>query len=131
VATLRIAKFPTSTVTWSNGQNFNGWALVGLVMPTSGTDWSFVARGDMAPGQKLPVFAMVPIVDGLFNTSLGLYFNADIDPPNSQYVYWFYDSTRRQVAGPSSLFTVTADPLTLPALTLTVPSAGATLPVPD
>lgn len=131
MATLNIAKFPTSTVTWSDGTNFNGFALVGLVMPTSGTDWSFVARGSMSSGQKLPVFAMIPIVDGLFNTSLGLYFNADIEPPNSKYVYWFYDSTRRQIAGPSALFSVTADPIVLPALTITAPTAGSTIPTPD
>lgn len=131
MAAPRIAKFSTSTLTWSDGAAFNGFALIGLVMPTSGTDWSFATRGDFVPGQRLPTFAMIPITNGLFNTSVGLYYNEDIKPQNTQYVLWYYDSTRRQIAGPSTKFTVTADPLTLPSLTLTAPSLGSTNPTPD
>ena len=128
----RVGKFSQSaTLTWSDASLFDGFILVGLVPPTSGTDWSSIALSGYYPTQRVPTFARVPIKDGKYNSNSGLFFTADLEPPNTRYVCWFYDNTGRQVAGPSAQFQVTADPVTPPTPTLTVPSVGATTPTPD
>jgi len=132
MALPQVGKFDQSvTVQWSNGSNFDGFILVGLVPPTNVTDWAEIGISGYYPPQRVPVFARVPIVDGKFDSTAGLFFNADLEPPNTRYVAWYYDITRRQIAGPSSQFQVTADPFTPPSLTLTAPSAGSTNPTPD
>ena len=133
MADPRRSKFnPSTTVQWSDGTNFDGWILVGVVPPTfSGTDSAYVSFSDGKPVVRLPVFAFVPITDGKFHTSSSVIFTSDLQPPNTKYVVWYYDSIRRQIAGPSSAVTVTADPFTPPSLTLTAPTAGSTNPTPD
>lgn len=129
----RIGKFPGTTLNWSNGVHFNGFALFALIPPTDGT--VSYPEGDFGlidPTETLPQFAQVPISDGLFNSALGLFYNADISPPNTTYNLSYYDTTGRLIAGPSASFSVTVDPIsTLPTLTLPVPSAGGTIPVPN
>lgn len=128
----RQATFDQSvTVTWSNGDAFDGFILVGIVSPVSGTPWAQVDVANFYPRQRVPVFTRVPIKGGKFHNFAGLLFTADLDPPNVRYVCWYYDFTGRQIAGPSSQFAVTASPVTPPLLTLTVPSVGSTNPTPD
>ncbi len=130
----RIAKFPQSpTIQWSDGTNFNGFCLIGYIPPTDGvTSYTQTDYGKQSPAEILPTFAVIPIVDGLYNASLGLFWNADISPPNSTYNARYYDTTKRLIAGPSVAFSVTSDPIsTIPAATLTVPIAGGTAPTPD
>lgn len=123
------------TVSWSNGDTFNGFMLVGLVVPsTGGTAWAELDLGGQAPGERIPLWTKVPIVDGKFDSTVGILYNAAIAPPNTKYAAWYYDQSTnppRQIAGPSDLFTVTSTPLTPPSLTLTVPTAGVTPPTPD
>lgn len=130
---------------WSNGSPFSGFALIGLVFPTftSGADsYGEIDYGSLYPSLGLPRWQRVPILFGSINTSCGLFVNNDLTPPGSQYICYYYDSTGRQIAGPSSPFTVAAGPDTfpggnvvgpvnLPVLTLTVPSLVGPLPVPD
>lgn len=130
----RTATFnQTTQVTWSDGSLFNGFALVGLVVPLDGTStpYATVAMGDFYPQYRLPQFTVCPIINGVFNNSVGLYYNEDISPPNTQYAYWVYDVTGKRIAGPSALFSVSSSPVALPALTLTVPTVGSTPPTPD
>ncbi len=128
----RIGKFPTTTVAWSDGSAFNGFALVGLIPATDGvTSYTEGDFGLMFPSERLPAFSIIPISNGLFNASLGLYYNADISPINTTYNLRYYDTTKRLIAGPSSPFTVSADPVVLPALTLTAPITGGTAPTPN
>lgn len=124
----RSAKFdPTVVVQWSNGANFTGFLLVGLVLPTGYEQGYFQTAYPFVP---LPTFLKVPINNGTFHPAEGITYNADIEPPNSKYVCWYYDNTGAQIAGPSSLFTVSTGTCTPPSLTLTAPSAGSTLPTP-
>ena len=134
----RVANFSgTPTITWSNGANFNGFAAIALVPPTvdgsSAQSWPKVTLGNVSPAQQLPPgFAMIPIQNGKLPTQLGLYFNADLNPPNTQYVAYYYDSALVGIAGPSSFFTVTANPVSLPAVVLPSPvTTGAVGPTPD
>ena len=134
MALPRSAKFSQAvTTTWSDGSNFHGFILIGLVPPTSGgTDWASIDTGaDQYPRMRIPVLAFVPIVAGKFHAESTMWFTADLTPPNTRYVAWYFDSTKRQIAGPSAQFQVTTDPFTPPSATLTVPTVGTTNPTPD
>jgi hypothetical protein len=74
---------------------------------------------------------MIPIDQGRFNDSIGVYYNTDITPPNTTYIAYYYDANRNPIAGPSSPFSVTSDTFTPPALTLLTPADSAAAPVPD
>ena len=128
----RVSAFSqTQTLYWSTGELFNGFALIGLVTPTSaGTPWVLVAPNGSYPGDALPDFMYAPIVNGKWNQSSGLFYNSDLTPPNSRYVAWYYDLSKRQLAGPTSNFAASTATITLPELPLTSPAIGAN-PVPD
>lgn len=130
----RVAKFSQSqTISWSDASTFNGYAYIGVVPPNYGVDddaTSVEVKFYSAPS-RIPNRIPVPIKDGKLNNCVGLYYNSDLGPPNSRYAYYLYDTTKRQVAGPSSYFTVTSDPITLPTLTPTVPSVGTNIPAPN
>lgn len=135
--TPRISKFSqTQNFTWSNGDLFNGAAIIALVIPTqdgtSATVWPDANYGDTDILLTLPKsFARVPINDGKLNDTLGLFYNADITPPNTQYVHYITDSNNKVVAGPGALFTASSGFITLPTLTINAPiSTGAVIPVP-
>lgn len=129
----RVAKFAQDQIfTWSTGENFSGYAYVALVLPTySGTSADSAEIRLYSPPCQVPNRIPVPIKNGKANGSVGLFFNEDLGPPNTRYAYYLYDTTKRQVAGPSSYFTVTADPVTLPTLTPTSPITGTVIPQPN
>lgn len=131
MAAPRSAKL-SGTVQWDDGENFNGFIICLLVPPTkSGSDWTAIYTGtDTDSPRKVPTRFIIPIVDGEYNQSLGLFFNADLTPHNSQYAAYFYDSTGTQIAGPTAVFSVTADPTTPTVPTLTAPVLGSTIPSP-
>ena len=124
---------PATTITWSDESLFNGFLLLGLVVPTSGgTAWAELDLGGETTNERLPIFTRVAVVDGKFDTTVGILYNSAITPPNSKYAAWYYDTSvpARQINGPSTLFSVSATPLTPPTLTFTVPTAGVTAPTP-
>lgn len=136
----------TPLLYWSdNTTPFNGFALVGLIWPStiSGSNtYSSLDYGNLYPSISLPRWQRLPIVFGQVNTSLGLFVNNDLVPPGSQYICSYYDSTGTLIAGPSSPFTVTAGPesfpggnvigpISLPVLTLPLPGQLGPNPIPD
>jgi hypothetical protein len=125
----------SATITWSDGTLFNGFLLIGLLVPNTGGDaWAELDLGSQQPGERIPIFTRVGVVDGVFDNTIGILYNTSISPPNTKYAAWYYDSSvypPRQIAGPSTLFTVSSATLTPPALTLTVPTAGTTPPTPN
>ncbi len=132
VPTPRTAKFPSTEILWSDGSKYNGFALLGFIPPKDGSYYySVVDYGNASPTEQLPQFAVVPIINGQFNGSVGLYYSADTAVPGMQYNISFYDTTKRLIAGPSAAFTVDTDPITLTIPTLTAPSTGGTPPTPD
>lgn len=117
------------TITWADATPFNGFVLINLLIPNavSGTNWTEVDYGTLFPALSLPQMQIIPIIGGQYNGSCGLFLNADLVPPGSQYRVYVYDSTKRQIAGPSSNFSVTTtdaiDPIAAGGgLTLTNPS---------
>jgi hypothetical protein len=126
---LRIG-YPSASqsVAWSDGTAFNGYALVGFngLIDGAGTAWPSISLGNRFAKRTIPVARMLPIIEGKFDQSSWLYFNADVTPPGSQYVAYFYDTNDKQVAGWSSAFRVTATGFTVPTPSLPAPSAGST-----
>lgn len=132
--TPSFATLTSTPVTWSDGTLFNGFLLLGLVLPTgSGITIAEVDLGGRAPGERIPLFLKVPIVDGVYDNGVGVMYNSSITPPNSKYAAWYYldGVTPVKVAGPSTLFTVSSATLTPPAQTITITSAGTVAPTPD
>jgi len=131
MSTPRISKL-SGTITWSDGSNFNGFATLGLVFPTSsGTAWPELTLEPHQPRQVIPTWSTIPINDGEFNQALGVWFTADINPPNTKYCIYYFDTSGKRVGSPSTdadFFTVTADPTTPTTYTLTVPIAGTAVP---
>jgi hypothetical protein len=131
VATLN----QNTVVSWSNGDAFNGYLLIGLVLPQGGTTyWAEVDLGGQSPGERIPLFQRVAIVNGQFENNVGVIYTTSLSPPNTRYVCWYYDQSvypPRQIAGPSPVFTVTSTPLTPPSLTLTAPIIGSVIPDPS
>jgi hypothetical protein len=132
MAEPRIAKL-AGTVQWSDGVDFSGYAVFGLVMPeTGGTDWPFLSQGGTTPDPvRISQWSVIPIEQGAFNEALGLFYNGDIVPQNSKYVVYYYDKNLVKIAEDTTPFSVTADPTTPVIPTLTAPVAGSTIPTPD
>lgn len=134
----RIAKFDTSaTIYYSDGTTlFNGFFLIGAALPTvSGTAFTSLYYGNSGVAPRISKWVKVPVSEGKFHTSVGLFYNADIVPPATVYYAWAYlggtsGGAARQLAGPSASFSVTSDVITVPSLTITIPTAGA-VPDPD
>jgi len=138
MAVPRRATFSqTQSFTWSTGEAFNGAAIIGLVIPTTSgtaeTVYPEVNYGNESENYPLPKnFARVPIHEGKLSSALGLWYNADITPPNTQYVHYLIDSTNRVCTVAGAFFTVNSSPVTLPTLTITSPvTTNAVAPVPD
>lgn len=134
----RVALFNTNTVyAWSDTTPFTGFFLIELLLPSDGiTAWAEVDYGNLFPGLRLPIMQKIPVVSGQANGACGLFLNGDLVPPGSKYVYWTYDSTGRQLSGPSAAFTVTTTNIsggvTVPSFVPpTVPSTTAPIVTPD
>ena len=114
MSTARTAKASNATpVTWSNGDLFDGYLLIGIATP-SGRPGVAVAGYDGVV--EPPIFTVIPITAGEYNQAT---------PPNTKYYAWLYDKTNTQVGSISSVFTITSTPFTPPSFTTTVPSAGS------
>lgn len=68
---------------------------------------------------------MMPITDGQYDQICGVYYNADLTPPNDQYVALFFDTNNKQIGTYTSAFNVSTSSFTIPSITLTLPTVGA------
>lgn len=130
----RVGKFDQSvTVSWSDGSTFSGYAYVALIPPSYGAsdDATSLEIKQFAPPSQVPNRIPIPIRDGKYNGSVGLWYNADLVPPNSQYSMELYDTTKRLVTSASSAFSVTTGTFTPPTLTPTAPTVGSSFPPPN
>lgn len=118
------------TYTWSDGTTFTGSLRLGLVVPEYGgtTDAPFITLAAQTPAIRIPLNTFFQITNGVANTQTKALYNSSLRPPNSQYVAWWYDSTGTLIAGPSAQFTISSSPFSPPAVTLTAPTVGSTIP---
>jgi len=117
----------TGTVKWSNASAFDGHLLLGLA-PPEGVSRLFL-NGEFPP-RELPQWVRIPIEKGVIHDISKVLFNSEIEPPNSKYCAFWYDLGHLLLSGPSSLFTIEADPYTITVPTLTIPAASVSPPVP-
>ena len=126
MATIREGKPTTGSVTWSDGSNFNGYALCGLKSMTGYSDTQFSLVGRKNHWLPKSNYTQLPITEGQYvQNGAGLLYNADINPPGTYYVAWIYDNSGEQIAGPSDPFQVSTATFTMPTFTLAAPSVGS------
>ena len=120
-------------VTWSDGTLFDGFCLLVLLTPYD-TDlqaswpWCYIA-GKLVQ-QRLPQFTICPIKAGQFNQSVTTIWNADIQPPQSQYTAFYFDWTGK-VLGGTNFFTASTDPVPVPLPKLIVPTGPRYFVLPE
>lgn len=124
--TPRVASLTSaSPVLWSDGTPFDGYMVAMLSLP--GT-YAQVNLSNSPSPLRIPLNTKVPIVQGVLDTSCGIYFNSDIDPPTSKYVFYFVDATNTPVGVGSGLLSVAANPFAVPVPSLPVPTAPVIIP---
>jgi len=134
LSTPRVAKL-SGTITWSDGTLFSGYGIVMLVRPGGSNQYPYLALNPGDPRQRIPDRAVIRIQDGQFSQNEGIFYNADLNPPNSAYVIYYYDLTlEEQLAGPTTsadFFYANAASITPPTYTLPVPALTLTIPSPE
>ncbi len=127
----------TSPIVWSNGATFTGFLLVGMALPNNaqGVQYASVNLFGVNPPQRIPTWTLIPIIQGQFDTSAGLFLSASVEPPSTKYALYWLDSTKTQifpaVGVPPTLVSVTTDPYVITQPTLTLPAAPTAVPAPQ
>lgn len=131
---LRSAKL-SGTVYYLNGTTlFNGSLRIRLLPPGEngeGTIWPRLTVDQGYPTTEIPLWTTVPIKDGLYSQTEGLWWNSDIQPPNSTYVGYYVDSAGEPVSPVTAQFTAsstTVTPVTSINVNPTVPSVSREIP---
>lgn len=123
MSTARTAKADSSVVlSWSNAELFQGYLLIGIAAPTGRPS---VEVSSYVGIVEVPIFTLIPVVDGKYNQATEVFYTTDLTPPNTTYFAWLLDKTGTQVGSVSTSFTVTTNPFTPPSFTMTVPAVGA------
>lgn len=130
--TPRVGKLLPSSVVWSDGTPFNGFYLFALVPPILlGTQVAQFALNTTTPKFRIPQYTIIPITNGTPDTTIGLLYNADIDPPTSKYIGFIFDVTRNMIDGPSTQFVVNTSNFAAPTFITTAPTLLGDNPIPD
>ncbi len=135
----QTAKVTTSTnVTWSSGALFSGYLMFGVALPTDSLGAQWAQLNLYGTSQRLPIFTIIPIIEGVVDQNTSVYLTTQLDPPNTRYVAYWYDNTWKLIYPfPSgtipSPFSVTTQPYIITQPTLTVPTVptGAEIPAPQ
>jgi len=129
VAAIQKAKIVTAAdVEWSNGSKFDGFILLNVARPSG---YNEISLNQRRPRVVLPHWIRIPVENGAVHGDTKVLFTAEIEPPNTRYISFWYDLNNARIAGPSALFTITADPHTITPPTLTAPTAPTTGDDPD
>lgn len=140
----QVSQLSTSPnpVVWQDGSLFDGYLWLGLVLPNPGPGMSASAVPYTSPylwaanrAQKLPQYIKVPIINGSIDQGTQIFFNANIDPPGTTYVAYWFDRNGAMIApanGSAVPFSVTQTSTTLMVPTLPLPNySGAPAPTPQ
>lgn len=134
----RTSKFTTSTpIVWVGGALLDGYMAIGLAFPRDAAlvNWPNLIKGSgSTPPQQLPQWCKIPISAGVFDQGTELWYNADIDPPNTQYVAYFFDNADKLIAPPvgtATFFTISTPTTTITVPSLVPPTSAVTAPSPE
>ena len=117
----------TGTVTYSNGTTLlDGYVLLLIAYPTG---YSSASIANQLVPQPIGDHIKVRIQQGVYDQSARIIQNAYLEPPNTQYVAYFYDNNNIEL-GHTALFTIATSPYTITVPSLTIPSATAIVPSP-
>lgn len=119
-----------STISWASGTPFNGAVWVGLNLPTG---YSQPSLANSYIPQQLPKYIRVPIVNGVIDSTTGVPWNSDIDPPGTSYVVYYIDNNNAVIApasGTASTFSIgsATQVLTVPTLAQPTISGSSVFP---
>jgi hypothetical protein len=117
----------SGTVSWSNGDLFDGYVLLALSLPSG---YTYASPIGSWPNSTLPQFVRIPITAGAFSQQVAVFWNEDLEPPNCRYCAYWYDAQDTLLSGPSAIFDIGASPYAITIPTLTVPAASGTQPTP-
>jgi hypothetical protein len=118
---------PTGTITWSDGTPFDGTVGIGLkhLIDGSSANWPSISLGNAANRRPVPRWTIIAINEGQFDPNASVWYNADLTPPNSQYVARYADANGKLVSNLTSAFTVSTSTFTIPSVILTLPTVGS------
>ena len=128
----------SSNVTWSGGQLFSGYLLLGISLPrdAAGVQWANINL--YGTSQPLPQWTVIPIVEGVLDTNTTVFPNSQLDPPNTKYAPYWCDNTWKLVYPlPSGTIptpiTISGTTYTITPPTITAPATvtSADVPVPE
>lgn len=112
MAVPQTAALAGPLVKYSDGVTlFDGWAVLSLNFPTG---HSFATISNQLVPQRVGDKFRVRIEQGVYDQSVRVYQSTSLQPPNTQYSALFYDS-EDVLLGATGLFSVTANPFTVPA----------------
>lgn len=117
-------------VLWNNNIPFDGYLWLGLSIP-SGYDHPSLWNSERP--QAIPQFTKIPIIGGTIDPGTQVFYNSDINPPNTLYYAYWFDRLDRLVAPPSGTaigFTIGVNPYIISVPTL-IPAAVGQPPVPQ
>jgi hypothetical protein len=125
----------TGSPLWSDGTPFDGYVLLGLVMPQNADgQWPTLALEGVFPPVSLPIWTQIPISAGVFDPNSFVWLNTSVSPGHTQYVAYWYDLNKRRIfpatGTPPTPFTITTTAFAINIPTLTTPATSATLPTP-
>ena len=109
----------TDTISWSGGQEFDGFVILTLNLPTG---YDYAVLRTISPRLRVPAKTKIPVSTGVYDTNSSHVWRTDyLVPPGAYYTAAWYDSTGKLVASDATQRTITADSYTLDPPTLTEP----------
>lgn len=121
-----------STIAWSSGASFNGYALLVAALPALGSgSYPQASAASVWPKHRIPTHVQVPIEAGVYDADAKVMKTSAIEPPGVKYTAYFFDINDVLVATGDELFVVTADTHTLNPPTLTAPTAASVSVAPE
>jgi hypothetical protein len=117
----------TGTVAYLDGTLFDGWGVFLEAFPTG---YSYATINNQLIPQKIGDRFRVRIKHGVYDGSTRVYQNNSLQPPNTQYVAYFYDN-EDQLMGSTGLFTVSVTPFSISVPPMTVNLPIVIPPTPD
>lgn len=117
---------PTNTLSWNDGTLFDGYVRITTAYPLGYNQAFLISKYQE---QMIPGDYVLPVSDGVIDSNLSVWKTSEISPFGTQYAWYAYDTTFRQLAGPSASFTVTDDTFTLPSLTISTTTPPPTMPL--
>ncbi len=115
-----------ATVYTASSTLLDGSVLLLLAFPTG---YSSATIANQLIPQPIGDHVKVRIQQGVYDQSARIYYNSCLEPPNTQYVAYFYDNNDIEL-GHTSLFTISSSPYTITVPLIIAPAATTVIPAP-